>query len=235
MTRIAGVDGCRAGWFVTDADASLDDIRFFVAPAFATVAECLEDRAVVGVDIPIGLPDRGTRDCDREARRLLAPHRAASVFPAPIRAVLGAPTHAEASDRREAIDGKRMSAQAFNILSKVAEVDRAVRASPETRARIREVHPELAFATLNGGQPLKASKRSGEGFAARFGLLSLHLETASIDRAIDDFPRRDVAKDDVLDAFAVLLVAARINAGRGLRVPAEPECDPHGLDMAIWY
>jgi predicted RNase H-like nuclease len=43
----------------------------------------------VVIDILIGLPDRGSRACDVEARALLGKPRSSSVFPAPIRRASG--------------------------------------------------------------------------------------------------------------------------------------------------
>jgi predicted RNase H-like nuclease len=233
--RIAGLDGCRAGWFGVRADTALADIRWFVAATFAEAAGRLADCAIVGVDIPIGLPDSGSRSCDRQARKLLAPRRTSSVFPAPIRPVLGATSYREACERRLAVDGKRMSAQAFHILGKIGEVDRCVLADPGARFRVREVHPELSFARLNAGAAITAPKRSREGFAARYRLIAGRIDPACIDAALATYRRKDVSRDDVLDAFAVMLTARRIAAGRGQRMPPEPEYDSRGLDMAIWF
>ena len=49
------------------------------------------DFDALGIDTPIGLPDRaerGGRACDAAARRLLGPGRASSVFSAPVRATM---------------------------------------------------------------------------------------------------------------------------------------------------
>lgn len=72
---------------------------------------------VLAIDIPIGLTAHGPRDCDILARKLLRAPRASSVFPAPVRAVLGATTYQEATSRSEAACGQRMSQQAFGILA----------------------------------------------------------------------------------------------------------------------
>lgn len=128
-----------------------------------------------------------------------------------------------------------MSVQAFHILAKIAEVDRFLRSTPAARERVFEVHPELAFASLNNDQPMADPKRREPGFTARLQLLSEQLPRDCINSALDAFPRKDVAKDDVLDAFAVMLAARRIAAGQGRRVPADRVRDSAGLDMAIWF
>ncbi len=70
------------------------------------------DIEVIAIDIPIGLPETGPRECDVLARRLLGRARASSVFPAPIRAVLGAKDYQQACAIRHKIEGKKMSKQA---------------------------------------------------------------------------------------------------------------------------
>ena len=232
---VAGLDGCRAGWFVVLADPSLDRVDCFLAASIAEAFNRLGDAAAVGIDIPIGLPERGARSCDRLARKLLSPRRTSSVFPAPIRPVLGTSSYRHACDLRESIDGKRMSVQAFHIMGKVDEVDRFLCSTPRVREHVFEVHPELAFATLNGGRPLEKPKRRPDGFNARFELLAGYVPAERLDEALCASPRKDVAKDDVLDAFAVMLAARRIMEGQGQRVPEEPAQDAAGLDMAIWF
>ena len=234
-STVAGLDGCKAGWFVVVAVPKQDQFDCFVAASIADAWERLSDSAAVGIDIPIGIPDSGTRSCDRLARKLLSPWRTSSVFPAPIRPVLGATSYRKASEIRESIDGKRMSAQAFHILGKIVEVDRFMRSTAPARKRVYEVHPELAFAALNDGKPLEQPKRQADGFDRRFSLLAEHVATGRLDEALGAFPRKHVARDDVLDAFAVMLAARRIADGRGQRVPEDPVRDRAGLDMAIWF
>lgn len=232
-SRIAGIDGCKAGWFVVAADPALKNIDYFVAADIHDAALALADGTVIGIDIPIGVPDAGPRQCDFAARRLLSPRRTSSVFPAPIRPILGVRDYHEACDLRESVDGKRMSAQAFNILHKIDEVDRFVRTN--SSIRLLEVHPELAFATINHGVPMRHAKRKAAGFDERYAQLAGHFDVSVLDAALDAFPRSRVARDDVLDAFAVLLAVARIATGQGRRVPDESVLDSAGIEMAIWY
>lgn len=235
MSRIAGIDGCRAGWFVVSSSVSLSEFRWFVAEDIGSVSRQLPDLVAVGIDIPIGIPDSGSRQCDLLARQLLSPVRSASVFPAPIRPILRCRDHTQASDRRQRIDGKRISAQAFNILHKINEVDTYLRNAPGGSPPCYEVHPELAFAALNNETPMRHAKRTAPGHAERVALLARTVADQLIQDALAAHPRAQVAKDDVLDAFAVLLSAQRIVTGAARRVPDEPQLDGVGLDMAIWF
>ena len=85
---VLGVDGWRLGWV-----GALLDGRSVRLLALADVAAVLAVPGVevVAIDMPIGLSEDGVRACDVMARDLLRRTGAASsVFPAPVRAVLGA-------------------------------------------------------------------------------------------------------------------------------------------------
>ncbi|MGI8552688.1 MAG: DUF429 domain-containing protein, partial [Dehalococcoidia bacterium] len=112
----AGVDGCRGGWICTGTRSG----QIAETGIYSVFADRIRawPSAIVAVDIPIGLPSLGSRDCDRLARRLLGPRRA-SVFPAPLISLLGSASQREASERRRRIDGVGISIESFNILAKV--------------------------------------------------------------------------------------------------------------------
>ncbi len=177
-----------------------------VVPGFA---ELLAERfALALIDIPIGLL-AGPRQCDREARRLLGPRRS-SVFPAPPCGLLKARQYAG-----------QCSIQLWNILPKIREVDEGITA--RLQRRVREAHPECSFALLNGA-PLRFSKKTAAGEAERRLLLRPHFgEIAHLPGA---------ARDDVLDAYALLWSARRAAAGEA-RVLGDGERDPRGLACEI--
>jgi predicted RNase H-like nuclease len=161
---IAGVDGCPAGWYAVQLRPGLREIEGTVHARFDFLLQACPAPACVAVDIPIGLRESGERACDQAARERLGA-RASSVFAAPLRGVLGATSHEEASARRRAIEGKGMSIQAYNILRKVEEVDAALRAAPVQAQRVHETHPEVCFLQMNAGQPLAHGKKTAAGRA----------------------------------------------------------------------
>lgn len=71
--------------------------------------------------------------------------RASSVFPAPIRPVLGAGSWEVACSMREASEGKRMAKQAWAIVPKILEIDRLQQAGAASAIIVRKVHPEICF------------------------------------------------------------------------------------------
>lgn len=231
--QVAGVDGCRAGWLVVNADASgpLRILDVFIAPTFTELVERTQDCAAVAVDIPIGLMDGEIRQADIEARRLLRPLRASSVFPSPVRAVLGANSYEEACDLSMQAIGKKLSKQSFAIVPKIREVDD--QQSPRLQERVFEVHPEVCFWKLNGEQPMEQPKKTAKGAAARMALLS---EAFATDISTVQLPlRKDAGLDDLYDACVAAWTAGRVAYGAAERLPPEPPRDSRGLRMEIVY
>ena len=222
---LAGVDGCRSGW-VAAIDAGDGGTRVQWFAGFADVLESTHLRTVA-VDIPIGLLARGPRACDVLARKLLGPQRGSSVFPAPVRAMLESTTWEEACAARSASEGKRCSRQAFAILDKIRSVDRAM--TPEQQERVVEVHPEVCFAVMTGEGPIAAPKRTAPGRRERERRLLAFFP--DLRERVQRLP--GVQVDDVLDAYACLWTARRIDRGEAIRMPSTPECDARGLRAEI--
>lgn len=170
---------------------------------------------LIVIDVPIGIMTNVPRDVDSAARRMLG-SRACCVFSSPYRSMLNARTHAEACGLRELIDGKRCSRQAFEITTKIAEVDALM--TRDVQSRVREGHPEISFARMSGGAPMMDRKRSAEGRAARLSALRPHFP--DIDTAANGRRPSGVGADDVLDAYAMLWTARRLDAGVSARLPA---------------
>ncbi|MER2606363.1 MAG: DUF429 domain-containing protein [Siculibacillus sp.] len=242
--RLAGVDGCPAGWLacLIDDDGPLaPEIRLF--PRFADLLTEV-DPAVVAVDMPIGLPDvigPNGRGPERLVRPLLGERRS-SVFSIPCRAAVWA---GEGRDDRAgyaaacaaALAGsdppKKVSKQAFNLFPKIRELDRLM--TPDLAARVFESHPEMAFTALNGGRPMtlpkKAKSRANPpGLDERRALLAAHGFAPALFAAP---PPRGAGPDDLLDACVLALVARRIRRGKALVFPDPPRLDGRGLPIAV--
>lgn len=217
---LVGVDGCRGGW-VAAVDGGAGTTSLVVVADIQAVLAL--GGAVVGIDIPLGLPMVGPRACDVAARARLGVRRS-SVFPAPLRVVLGAGDHREAVARSVAASGKGLSVQAWNLVPKIVDADRHVAPG----APVVEVHPELSFATM-AGAPLRTRKREPAGRAERCALLSAPFPDVA--ERLADRPR-GCAPDDVLDAYAVLWTVRRIGGGTA-EVLGDGEVDGTGRRMAI--
>ena len=225
--RVLGVDACSAGW-VGIALSGSQITAYLHANIEALVREATAGGPlqVIGIDMPIGLPDASVRRTDVEARAAAGP-RWASVFVTPIRATLAFTDYRQASELNKERTGRGISRQAFNLLEKIRQVDSWLQMAP---CRIVEVHPELSFAAL-AGAPLQASKSSWAGLVARYRLLA----DAGIVLADDLGPAgRRAGGDDVLDAAAAAWSARRVASGQARRLPAEPERFSDQIDCAIW-
>jgi predicted RNase H-like nuclease len=220
---VLGVDGCPAGWI---GALLVDDVlSLHVAPSTAALLAGLPVApVVVGIDIPIGLPDDGSREADRLARTELPPGRKSSVFPTPVRAAVLADTWPEANAANREASGKGLSHQGFNLCRKIAEVDAWVQAGPGLP--VVEVHPEVCFTAL--GADTVVGKRTAAGFdVRRAALLGAGLVLPEVLRG------PGWARDDALDACAVAWTARRVAAGEARRLPDPPEVFSDGLVAAI--
>jgi predicted RNase H-like nuclease len=233
-----GIDGCKKGWI---AITLAEGVRWRV-DVFETIAEmwtvCKNARLIL-VDIPIGLPDRTTpddRSCDKEARHLLGHKRGCSVFPAPCRPAVYANGYDHASKITEDITGIQLTRQAWGIVPKIRQVDQFLESKMSSRAKIREIHPEVCFWAFAGGKPMLHRKSKHEGFSERMDvLLSVYPCTAEIvDYALNRFLRRDVKRDDILDALVAALTASMKRRGLSY-IPEIPEHDSRGLPMQMLY
>lgn len=224
LTRIAGVDGCRAGWIavVKQEDALETRIVAGDEELTALISQC----AVVAIDIPIGLAERGPRPCDSHARRFVG-KRGSSVFPAPLRAFLNLHDYAEVNRLSRELQKRGVSKQAFMIYPKVAQLDRVLQRHHELRPRVYEIHPEVSFTMWNDGLPIGASKHTRDGIAARRALAAGHFgELPPVPKGAHE--------DDLLDALAALWTAERIAEGRS-RELGDAHVDVTGLPMRIVY
>jgi predicted RNase H-like nuclease len=222
VTRVAGVDGCVAGWVAV----ILEDGAFAAARLAARFADLVDDPAsVIGVDIPLG-SSGFPRDADVAARELLGPRRS-SVFDPPPPEVLDAADLATANRIARATYGRGVSAQAWTLRTKMRDVEPHWHAAPD---RIAEVHPEVSFRELGAGQPMAHAKRTWAGVRERTALLA----GAGIE-VPDDLGRcGDAGADDVLDAAVVAWTATRRAAGTARSIPNPPEHDDAGRPVAIW-
>ncbi len=129
--------------------------------------------------------------------------------------------------RRELPERKGVPKQAWNIFPKIREADEAQRGVKHVV--IRESHPEVIFATMNGGKAVIAGKRTAEGHGLRVGMLAA--EGLSVAAHMGERPE-GCKKDDLVDAFACLWAAGRI-AAKTARVFGETDTR-RGHMTGIW-
>jgi predicted RNase H-like nuclease len=200
--RVAGVDLARGALAVV----VLEDDRVVDAFRGESFADALLfDAEVVAIDIPIGIPEEGSREADTAARRFVGP-RASSVFSTPIRQVLEAETYAEARAVATQLTGKSVSAQSYALRHRILEIDELARGDD----RVIEVHPEVSFRKL-ARRPL-LPKKGTDGLVERRRLL----EDAGIELP-QSAPR--IAEPDLLDATVAAWSARRYANGDAVALP----------------
>lgn len=223
---LAGVEPVTGGWLV--ATGNLQGIHLAPQPAmvFPTLAEVLDYVPafdVVALHSPVGtVEDAGERRaCDVEAAGVLGRRRGAAVA-APSRALLEATSFEAARRIDPSLDAVRWA-----CLAKAAE---SIREVQSWRRNVFEVHPELGFMGMNGGDLVPAARRSAEGREMRRKLLEAKLPGSG--RVLAERPRR-VREEKLLDALADLWIARRIKAHAVSRVSESPVWDEEGIRMDI--
>jgi predicted RNase H-like nuclease len=225
--RVLGVDACKRGWIAIAVDGTVTG-AYFAEDIEVLMARAQADGpvAVVAVDMPIGLPDRGHRQADVLARAAIGPLWP-SVFMMPVRQALLAADHAAASVINRELAGQGISVQAFGLKPKLFQVERWVHTAA---ARVVEIHPEVCFARLAGG-PLTARKSSWAGAEHRRALLA----SAGIRLAGDLYGAgAHAGVGDVLDAGAAAWAARQVLRGEARPIPDPPETFSDGWPCAIW-
>ena len=229
MQRIAGADGCRGGWLVVEAMSDLSKAELCFAPNWNAVTR---DVQIIAVDMPIGIAERGVRQCEVEARNLLSPCASRVFKTLPRGALRFADDNWIAANQWSKSQGfGGISKQIWNIRPKINEIDRAI--AVEDQQRVYEAHPELAFARLNDGKPLD-SKHTAEGLAARKRLLRAAGFT-NLDKWLQELKRAQAKADDLYDACVLVLTARNILRGAAKHLPEVVERDSRGLRMSISY
>lgn len=222
-----GIDGIRNGWITArrSAEGAVSLERIDTLADIARIS-CGARRTVV-IDIPLGLMENTPRRADEEARAFLGSKRS-SVFPSPYHGMLAAAglplreAQVEAGRLRRQLDGgnKGCTIQTAAILPKIAEAEAMISGR---EAGVYEGHPEVSFAILNQGFPVRSRKKRVAGRLPRLVLLAPHF--GDLTPYLEQGRRLGAMPDDVLDAFAMLYTALRIvRAAPDIRrFPSTPE------------
>jgi predicted RNase H-like nuclease len=230
---IAGSDRSKAGWLTLVLVNGV--LKAHLYPDFNKLLQKQPALDVLVADVPIGLPHEYPRQCDKLARETVKP-RHNSVFMTPLRQVLDCSNHSEANSKHRELAGVGLSQQAFHILPAICEVDNAIQAGEISADILHEGHPEVSFWAINGKQGIMDYKKTPVGHYFRRRLLEREFGEDHLPAIRKQFPlKRQAADDDIVDALAMLWTAQRIAAGKAERIPAQPDRDKTGIDMAIWY
>jgi predicted RNase H-like nuclease len=240
-----GVDGCSAGWFAVFL-APENEKNFYwntgLFPKFSSLIDFLKEEyeqaePFILIDIPIGLKAGGSgeRLSDLGARSILK-IRKSSIFPVPCREAVYEESYEKACKVNEELTGKRISKQAWNIVPKILDVDSFLVENKNFREKVKEVGPEVCFQAFTDF-PMISSKKSQDGFFERIQALRrvCMFTDEIVESALSKYRRKEVAKDDILDAL-VAAITAKMGCRYGFEyVPSEPEADSKGLKIQMVY
>ena len=246
--RFVGVDGCKGGWFSVGLDQNGYDFWIFRGFADLLSHYKDAELILVDMPIGLPEDKKG-RDCDGEARKKINPRGSSVFPTPTRQTVEQAAKSREdylkrrqshrkdggvveqaaksredyylgAKEVEKQYSGKGLSRQAFGIAPKIAEVDKIMaHRTPNKNPRVREVHPELCFWALNGGQHLKSSKHNLKGKSDRLCILervdrrateifekacSKVCSSSSKDQKVGKI---DVGFDDILDGMVAAITA----------------------------
>jgi predicted RNase H-like nuclease len=213
VATFVGLDGIRNGWvavYLSDDGPQ----RFAYGRYASQLLTDPFDRAMI--DMPIGLPMQGYRQCDIEAKALVG----ARVFLGARQGVWKFKTLAEANAHYWKLEGqgRGISIQLFGIRDKLREMNEG-----PIIPRVFEAHPEVVFWRLAGR--VLASKKTADGRAERIALLEAN-GIGNVQEWLKQRRGTGIGRDDLIDACACAL-AARDSVCK-LPANASAECE-------IWY
>ncbi len=202
-----GIDGCRGGWLFSVINEK-NEISIQLFTKLSEGLELLNKADRILIDMPIGLVQKKdkVREIDRQIRAELSGPFRSSVFTIPCKQAVYAGSYQEASRINKDVLGKGISIQAWNICSKIKELDMFLAHHPELQYKMKETHPELTFQKIAGHQ-LNHKKKTKEGEEERLDILEIRNNQI---RKIyhhfrKEFLKKHVANDDLLDSLVLAL------------------------------
>ncbi len=230
-----GIDGCQSGWVSAYREDQME-WKFEIFPTIQNLWNVFSNAKLVLIDIPIGLRDKESepRLCDKAARKYLTRTRSSSIFPTPCRASLYVDSYIQANQINRKMTGKGLSKQTWNITGKIREVDILLRNDPKASKVFIESHPELCFAALSNGTPMKNYKKTDDGIKERLSIIEFYCKDAKmiLNKTSLQLSNEKVSLDDILDAW-VLAISGSKGKSKLDFLPDNIEYDSEGLPMRM--
>lgn len=226
-----GVDGCKGGWIA----ASINNRELYLNK-YIDFSELISDnRQFDGmlVDMVMGLPsniEQYEKRPDGIARRIVKP-RTSTIFAVPTRQAVYEMTKEKQRDANFLAIGKGLSEQTIAIIPKMRELDEFLLENKDYKNVIRESHPEVCFARLNG--VVLTSKSERNGIIDRIQVLEKYLPVLSEEYVRKSAKKLGCKPDDVLDAVCLAVTANLDAQGRTETIPETPATDDKGLKMQM--
>ncbi len=233
MMRVAGIDGCKKGWLMVKC--SDNNYSYGVYKNISELINDNKDLERILIDIPLGLGSKKVkRTVERELRSELK-FKHSSVFNPPCREALYENDYIAAKQKNIEVEGRSLSIQSFNISNKIKELDELLKKKPNLE--IIESHPELCFKYLNNGNVVLSKKSKHNGLSERKKILFGYDKNLKdlFELIEDNTLRKDVARDDIADAFCLCLVN-KLGGKQGLNfIFDDNKVDEKGIEMKLAY
>jgi 8-oxo-dGTP diphosphatase len=164
--------------------------------------------------------------------RSIIKERTSTIFPAPCRQAVYAPTVAEAYVENERVLGKKFTPLTVGILPKMREIDAFLQKHPKFKNVIKESHPEVCFAKLNRKTVL-SKKSEIDGMEERIQILSSYIEDLKLNQIAVAAKEYRCNVDDVIDAICLAVTANIVHQGEFMLLPEVPMEDETGILMQM--
>lgn len=225
-----GVDGCRGGWIAAILEQGKVHIEKFLTVGHIVGKYERFDEFII--DMVIGLPSNVSHIRPDTIARSIIPGRTSTVFAVPSRQAVHADSKQEQIRVNKEVLGKGLVEQTIAIIPKIRELDTFLNEETKYKNVIKESHPEVCFARLNGAVVM-SKKSEKEGRAERIQILNRFLPDLTERYVVEMAKRYGCNADDIVDATC-LAVTGNLNLqGRGEIIPQNPMADEKGLVMQM--
>ncbi len=250
-----GIDGCKGGWVLVIADKSgIQSGEIF--SSLKKILEKIKELDIrTAIDMPLGLNEKASRECDRMAAARLKEMGRSSVFPMPCLSTVKKidlpyfhgkdfSQFYQFNENHEKICQRKIPLATFCIMNKLWEAN--VQCAKDVvdlqkKGLFFEFHPEL-FWYFHRGTPFACDalpKKSIEaGYQKRLSILKKVWpgNENDLECFVEDIRRGKAAlvqKDDIIDAIAGAAVARDFVPDGIIR--SDEDHSPNGIDISIRY
>ena len=184
------------------------------------------------IDMVIGLPSTKEHIRPDTFARQIIRERTSTIFPAPCRQAVYAKNVTEAYEENQRVLGKKFTPLTVGIIPKMREVDSFLQENAQYKNRIKESHPEVCFARLNGST-LLSKKSQIDGVEERIRILSDYMPMINKNEIMLNVKKFRCNVDDIIDAICLAVTANLIVQGQYEIIPLEPMKDDTGILMQM--
>ena len=229
-TLCIGVDGCKGGWIA--AVIEREEFRVEKYTKIDDIVERYPEFDEFLVDMVIGFPSNDTHiRPDTTARKIIAA-RSSTIFAVPSRQAVYAESEEEQVQKNREALGKGLAKQTMAIIPKMREVDAFLNRVSTYKNVIKESHPEVCFARLNGSVVM--SKKSDTlGMRERVHILNRFLPKLTQNYVLQLAKMYKCNADDIIDAICLAITGNLNLQGKGEAIPKNPMTDEMGMVMQM--